>query len=62
MTRASSYAMRLAALRTERYFRERAARGEVETFKEILRQAGAEPPRPGDEIRDDSPAKARAGR
>ena len=62
MTGDSNDALRPTTLRTERYFRERAARGEVETFKEILRQAGAEPPRPGDEIRDESPAKARAGR
>lgn len=55
-------AEKLAALRTERYFRERAGKGEVEIFKEILRQAGTEPPRSGDEIRHHPPAKARARR
>jgi hypothetical protein len=43
-------AEKLAALRTERYFRERAARADLKAFDSLLATAGEEPPRPGDEI------------
>jgi hypothetical protein len=43
-------AEKLAALRTQRYFRERAARADLDTFDGLLATAGEEPPRPGDEI------------
>ncbi len=40
----------LATLRTARYFHERAARADLETFDRLLGTAGDEPPRRGDEI------------
>jgi hypothetical protein len=43
-------AEKLSALRTEEYFRERAARGDVARALELLARAGDEPPREGDEI------------
>jgi hypothetical protein len=43
-------AEKLAALRTESYFRERAERASMETFWSILEKAGTEPPRKGDEL------------
>jgi hypothetical protein len=44
-------AEKLSALRTEDYFRERAARGSVTRAKRILRRAGkGKPPVPGDEL------------
>jgi hypothetical protein len=43
-------AEKLAALRTARYFRERAARADLEAFDRLLATAGEESPRPGDEI------------
>ena len=43
-------AEKLAALRTARYFQERAARADLETFDRLLETAGDEPPRRGDEI------------
>jgi hypothetical protein len=43
-------AEKLAALRTQRYFRERAARADLDTFDGLLATAGEELPRPGDEI------------
>jgi hypothetical protein len=43
-------AEKLAALRTARYFRERAARADIDAFDRVLASAGEEPPRPGDEI------------
>ena len=43
-------AEKLAALRTQRYFRERAARADLDTFDRLLATAGEEPPRRGDEI------------
>jgi hypothetical protein len=43
-------AEKLAALRTARYFRERAARADLEAFDRLLASTGEEPPRPGDEI------------
>lgn len=45
-------AEKLSALRTENYFRERAARGDVGRALEILdRAGGSSPPRKGDEVR-----------
>lgn len=44
-------AEKLSALRTERYFRERAERGHLSAFDSFLDGAGDEPPQPGDEIR-----------
>ena len=45
-------AEKLSAIRTEEYFRERAARGDVGKAKRILKRAGrANPPLPGDELR-----------
>lgn len=43
-------AEKVAALRTARYFQERAARADLETFDRFLETAGDEPPRRGDEI------------
>jgi hypothetical protein len=43
-------AEKLAALRTEDYFRERAERADLQAFWQILENAGTEPPRPGDEL------------
>jgi hypothetical protein len=43
-------AEKAAALRTEAYFRERAARADLADFDRILAKAGTEPPRPGDEV------------
>lgn len=43
-------AEKLAALRTETYFRERAARADRKAFRRILDKAGTEAPRPGDEF------------
>lgn len=42
-------AEKLAALRTERYFEERAKRADSGVFDHFLDTAGDEPPRPGDE-------------
>lgn len=43
-------AEKLSALRTEDYFRERAARASVKKAKEVLKRAGkGSPPLPGDE-------------
>jgi hypothetical protein len=45
-------AEKLSALRTDDYFRERAARGDVAKAKRILKRAGrGKPPVPGDEIK-----------
>lgn len=43
-------AEKLAALRTERYFREQAARANREDFLSILEKAGSEAAIPGDEL------------
>ena len=43
-------AEKLAALRTERYFRERAERADLTAFDRFLAEAGDEPPREGDEV------------
>ena len=46
-------AEKMAALRTEAYFRDRAARADLAEFDRILAKAGGEPPRPGDEVPDE---------
>ena len=44
-------AEKLSALRTEQYFAERAARGDISVARDILKRAGvARPPSPGDEM------------
>ena len=43
-------AEKLAALRTEEYFRKRAARANMADFWTILEKAGTEEPREGDEL------------
>lgn len=43
-------AEKLAALRTESYFQERAARGDRKAFRRILNKAGTEAPRVDDEL------------
>jgi hypothetical protein len=49
-------AERVAALRTVRFFEERAARADVQAAIELLRRFGAgRPPLPGDEV--DAPAR-----
>ena len=45
-------AEKLAALRTARYFQERAARADLAVFDQLLARAGEGPPRPGDELPD----------
>ena len=55
MTTLSNYALRLqasllAALRTERYFQERAARANAADFLAILEKAGTDPDVAGDEL------------
>jgi len=45
-------AEKLAALRTARYFQERAARADLAVFDQLLARVGEEPPRPGDELPD----------
>lgn len=47
-------AEKLAALRTEQYFQERAGRGSKERFLELLDKAGSENPISGDELPEDS--------
>ncbi|MBI1790080.1 MAG: hypothetical protein HYR60_21315 [Acidobacteria bacterium] len=43
-------AEKLSALRTDEYFRERAARADIKKAKQILKRAGkGKPPLPGDE-------------
>lgn len=42
-------AEKLAALRTEHYFKERAHGSDLSAFDQFLEAAGDEPPRPGDE-------------
>ncbi len=46
----AAVAEKLAALRTERYFRERAARGTRDDFLAILERAGTDQPIEGDEL------------
>jgi len=43
-------AEKLAALRTEEYFKDRAARANMTAFWQILEKAGTEEPRKGDEL------------
>jgi len=44
-------AEKLSAMRTEQYFRERAARADIAKAKQVLRRAGkGNPPIPGDEL------------
>jgi hypothetical protein len=43
-------AEKLSALRTEGYFKERAARADIGKALKLLDRAGDEPPREGDEI------------
>jgi hypothetical protein len=43
-------AEKLAALRTARYFEERASRAKPGAFDRLMETAGDEPPRPGDAI------------
>ena len=45
-------AEKLAALRTARYFQERADRADLAVFDQLLARAGEEPPRPGDTLPD----------
>lgn len=47
---AMAVAEKLAALRTESYFRERSEKGDLSAFWKVLDKAGSEPPRPGDEV------------
>jgi hypothetical protein len=46
-------AEKLAALRTARYFQERAARADLAAFDRIIEHAGEEPPCSGDETTDE---------
>jgi hypothetical protein len=43
-------AEKAAALRSEDYFRERAARGDLAEFDRFLAKAGSEPPPQGDQV------------
>ena len=43
-------AEKLAALRTARYFEERASRAKPGAFNRLMKRAGDEPPRAGDEV------------
>ena len=43
-------AEKLAALRTARYFEERASRAKPGAFDRLMKTASDEPPRPGDEV------------
>jgi hypothetical protein len=46
----AAVAEKLSALRTEDYFRERAARASIKKAREVLKRAGkGKPPLPGDE-------------
>lgn len=46
-------AEKISVLRTEEFFREREARANVKKARRILKRAGKEPPREGDEIFED---------
>ena len=46
----TAVAEKIASLRAWRQLRERAARGDLAKALEILKRAGSEPPRPGDEL------------
>ena len=43
-------AEKISALRTEDFFRERGARADIAKARKILKRAGKEPPREGDEV------------
>lgn len=43
-------AEKAAALRTERYFAERRSRANLKEFRRVLKKAGSEAPRAGDEL------------
>jgi hypothetical protein len=43
-------AEKISALRTEEFFRERRRRADVNKARKILKRAGKEPPREGDEL------------
>jgi hypothetical protein len=47
-------AEKLAVLRTAQFFQERRARADLAAFDRLLARAGTEPPRPGDEIDEDT--------
>jgi hypothetical protein len=53
-------AEKVAALRTAQFFQERAARADLAVFDRLLDRAGGEPPRPGDEIDEDTGGTLRA--
>ena len=55
-------AEKVSVLRTEEFFRDRAANANVAKAREILRRAGNEPPRPGDEIPSNGRKKIRRKR
>jgi hypothetical protein len=46
----TAVAEKLSALRTAEYFRQRAARADLEAFDRLMSREGGEPPRPGDEL------------
>lgn len=48
----TAVAEKIASLRAWRQLRERAARGNLAKALEILKRAGSEPPRPGDEVEE----------
>lgn len=43
-------AEKISALRTEEFFRERGSRADLSKARRILKRAGKEPPREGDEV------------
>ena len=47
---ATAVAEKLAAMNTAAFFAERRERADFAAFDRILKRAGGEPPRPGDEI------------
>ncbi len=47
---AIAVAEKISALKTERFFSERAKKADMEAFREILFRPGGEPPRTGDEL------------
>lgn len=46
---ATAVAEKLAAMRTAQFFAERRSRADLAAFRKLLRRAGGEPPRQGDE-------------
>ena len=56
-------AEKVSALRTEEYFAERAARGDIKKALQLLQRAGADnPPMPGDELPTTTPPRRRSTR